>query len=203
MSKENNSFYLPFGKFRKSSLLQQLRADIPKDVLDIIESSIIDASKLQLIPVNTIFVLSVDFGIKFESIHLDGAKDVSPSESLLLNLLYEVEKEVENQKNVMVPNTRPNYLSEHYDSSDPLSIHNWLIAYSKDMRWIEVGDYLMTLHQDKRNSPYHLDYQDLRFMKNGRMIKLFNFHRDNLEMYLADLCVYLSSYSNTIRWSYR
>lgn len=203
MSKENNSFDSSIGRFLKSDVLQQLRANIPNDVLDIIESSIIDASKLQLIPINTLFMISIHFGIKFESIHLDGIKDVSPSESLLQNLFYEIEREVENQQNIIVPNTKPNYLSEHYDNSDPLSINNWLLAYSKDMKWIEVGDYLLTLHQNRKDSPYHLDYQDLRFMKNGRMIKLFNFSKDNLDIYLADLCVYLSSYSNTIRWSYR
>lgn len=203
MSIEKISSKIHLNHALKSSLLKELRKDIPKDVLDIIECSIIDASKIQLIPINPIYILSLHCGIKFESEHIEGVSDVSPSESLLLHLFEEVEKEYKHQKCRIDDNTKPNYISESYDLKDPLCFNNWLVAYSKDMRWIEVGDYLLNLHYDRNNSPFHLDYQDLRFMKNGRMVKLFSYSQENLDMYLSDLCVYLSSYSNKVRWSYR
>lgn len=202
MSKENQIILENINSRRNSNILRKLRQDIPDEVLDVMECSIIDANKHQFIPVNPIYILELFEHIKLESFHISG-KDYSPSESFLNLLLDEIEREVENQKNITLPGVKSNYISDAYDINDPIAIHNTLVVYTKDKRWIDVGDYLIELHNNRFDSPYHMDYQDIRFMKNGRMVKLFNYSRDNLKPYLDDLCIYLSSYSNYVRWSYR
>lgn len=202
MSKENQIILENINSRRNAIILRQLRKDIPDEVLNVMESSIIDANRHQFIPINSIYILALYYNILFESFHIDG-KDFSPSESFLNVLFDEVEREVTNQKNITLPGMKPNFISDSYDINDPIAIHNTLVAYTKDKRWIDVGDYLIELHDNRFDSPYHMDYHDIRFMKNGRMVKLFNFSKDDLKPYLDDLCIYLSSYSNYVRWSYR
>lgn len=201
MSKENLVILENINSRRNSIILKKLRAEIPTEILDVIESSIVDSNKCQFIPVNTLYILALTYHIYFENIHING-KVASPSENFLINLFNEINKEIENQKNILLPGDKPPYISEGYDVDDPVSIQRMLVGYTKDKRWIECGDYLVELHDNRMDSPYHMDYHEIRFIKNGRMIKLFSYSKDNIKPFLDDLCIYLSSYSNYVRWSY-
>lgn len=181
----------------------ELRSDIPEYMFEELDSTLIDASKLQLIPVGMILELGIINGINFESKHIKGMMK-SPSESILLDILLRIKQERMNMVIQGYDNNRKSYsfANDMYDIDEPIQLSNALLAYTRNKKWIDVGDYVQTLHQGYNLSPYHYDIQDIRIMKNGKIFRPFSYCKGpDMNDYLDDLCDYLSSYSNKVSWS--
>lgn len=191
------------AKIAKDTLHSELKDRASSKLMEVIQGSIIDLNDFPFMP-NTILYNMSRFGVKFESHHIDGKKTTS-SEELLDILLDDIERDPDIVFKYDEDNSIPESRAVNYSFNDPRSVRYSCLVYDTDCRWVDIGDYLMTLHNNIDDSPLHIEFTDLLFSRNGKLLKLYNYSTKSrdVENYLDRLCKMISSPSNRVTWSWR